>query len=100
MIGLFVFWVWLLGEQKGYFNVEFDIIIAFSAVTLLMLSYVVVMAYFLNKADKRRLLESERNLNMLSIIESSSDAVIGKTFDGVITSWSGGATKLYGYLSS
>lgn len=32
-----------------------------------------------------------------SIVQSTDDAIIGKTLEGVITSWNAGATKLYGY---
>lgn len=44
-----------------------------------------------------RKLAEEKNLRLAGIVESSDDAVIGKTVDGIITSWNRGAAKIFGY---
>ena len=47
-----------------------------------------------------RKLAEEKNLRLATIVESSDDAIIGKTIDGIITSWNRGAEKIFGYSES
>jgi|GEM_PF-1276668 len=39
----------------------------------------------------------EKNLRLAAIVESSDDAIVGKTMDGIITTWNRGAEKILNY---
>lgn len=46
-----------------------------------------------------RIEAEQARAHLVAIVESSDDAIIGKTLGGVVTSWNRGATRIYGYTA-
>ncbi len=42
----------------------------------------------------------EARARLAAIVESSEDAIVGRTSEGIITSWNSGARKIYGYTAA
>lgn len=57
------------------------------------------LPYALEACLDRRLAEHAR-AQLAAVVDSSDDAIIGMTLEGIVTSWNGGAARLLGYASS
>ena len=56
------------------------------------------LAVFATNITERKRAEAER-AQLAAIVQSSDDAIIGETLDGIILSWNQGAVRMYGYTA-
>ena len=90
-------WLRLQVQHWGWLGPEAALTI-FSLVNVMILGGLVwATAAVLDRVDKKRKLAEQMNARFAAIVESSDDAIISKTLDGIVTSWNPGAEKLFGY---
>lgn len=88
---------WNALVRLGFFVTVTALIASLSASRTKLESEVAARTLELRKEIAEKLRIEEMRLQWASIVESSSDAIIGVTLEGNICSWNKGATRLYGY---
>lgn len=53
----------------------------------------------LQETNKKLLAANEELARLAAIVESSDDAIISKTLEGIVTSWNKGAERIFGYAA-
>ncbi|MGB9071657.1 MAG: PAS domain S-box protein [Terriglobales bacterium] len=97
LVPLVIGWLRWKGESAGLYS-------EWTGLTMMTVFSVVLLAgltawtgFVMNRSDWARRRGEETIARLTSIVTSSSDAIIGKTMGGVVTSWNPGAEAMYGY---
>ena len=83
------------GAVFVFYPSNMDVLIAALARVFVYIVIAVVISYLSGRMHH----DTQMCRRLVSIVASSGDAIIGETFDGIITDWNASAEKLYGYTT-
>lgn len=89
----------LLGERESQASTTSGTFYILPAGTFIGLGFLLVALFFLNAEISQRQRAEAENRGLAAIVQSTDDAVISKTLEGIITSWNPGAERILGYTA-
>jgi PAS domain S-box-containing protein len=101
-------WLRLRGQEAGLYDTAFGVALFAVTLTVILLIVTVRSAAWIDRVDLQRQhmlrdLDSarrdalEREINLAAVVDSSDDAIVGCSVNGIIRTWNSGAERLYGY---
>jgi PAS domain S-box-containing protein len=96
-IPLTIAWLRWKGQQIGFYSDWTGLAIMTAASAVLLAALTIWTAVALERTEERREKAEQSVRRLAAIVTSSNEGIIGKTLDGIVTSWNAGAESIYGY---
>jgi PAS domain S-box-containing protein len=93
IIGYFQAW----GHDRGFYVHKVGMLLVACTYIVVLTIGIWITARTLNRRAEQEQASRLRDARLAAIVNYSDDAIIGKTLEGIITSWNRGAKKMYGY---
>jgi len=93
-------WLRLEGERAGLYGADTGVALMVLAFLVTLAIGVAISARVLDRGEQSQRRATSAQERLAAIVESSSDAIVGTTLEGDVTSWNAGAQKLYGHAAA
>lgn len=90
----------LLGQYRGWYSTTMGVLVLVVAHVVVFGALIFVTALPMAEEARKRSQSEARERRLAAIVESTDDAVVGKSVDGVVETWNAGAEKIFGYAAS
>jgi PAS domain S-box-containing protein len=97
LIPLIIGWLRWKGQSAGLYSDWTGVALMTVTCILLLAGLTTWTGFTVDRSQQERRRGKETVDRLASIIECSNDAIIGKSTDGIVTSWNPGAEAIYGY---
>jgi PAS domain S-box-containing protein len=96
-IPLVIGWLRWKGQNAGLYSDWTGVALMTGLLIVLLSGLTAWTGFTVDRSERERRRSQESIDRLASIVECSSDAIIGKTPEGIVTDWNPGAEAIYGY---